>query len=75
MSKLTLSVDPSVVDGAKLYAREHGVSVSKLVQTYLSALAKPESLESEPPVLRGLRGTLKRASVADYRKHVAAKYR
>ena len=75
MSKLTLSVEPSVVVGAKLYAREHGVSVSKLVQTYLSALANPQSPASEPPVLRGLRGTLKRASVADYRKHLKAKHR
>ncbi len=75
MSKLTLSVDSSVVEGAKRYAREHGVSVSRLVQTYLSALATPESPASEPPVLRGLRGTLRRVSVADYRRHLAAKYR
>jgi len=75
MSKLTLSVDPSVVAGAKRYARDHGVSVSKLVQSYLSALGQPTSPESEPPVLRGLRGTLKRAAVADFRKHLGAKYR
>ena len=75
MSKLTLSVDGPVIAGAKRYARARGVSVSKLVQTYLSNLARPETLEEEPPVLRSLRGTLKRATVSDYRKHLREKYR
>jgi hypothetical protein len=75
MPKLTLSIDGRVVAGAKRYAREHGVSVSKLVQNYLNALSNPHSPEDEPPVLRRLRGTLGRASVDDYRRHLAAKYR
>ncbi len=75
MSKLTLSVDAPVVAGAKRYARTRGVSVSKLVQEYLSSLAQPPAPEAEPPVLRSLRGTLKRTSVSDYRKHLKEKYR
>jgi hypothetical protein len=75
MSKLTLSIDPAVVAEAKRYAGEHGVSVSRLVQSYLSALAKPVPLRNEPPVLRSLRGTLKRAEPGDYRKHLSEKHR
>ena len=75
MSKLTLSVDPAVVARAKRYATRHGVSVSKLVQAYLSDLAEPPVPREEPPVLRSLRGTLRRADVRDYRKHLRAKYR
>jgi antitoxin component of RelBE/YafQ-DinJ toxin-antitoxin module len=75
MSKLTLSVDASVVERAKRYARRHGVSVSKLVQLYLNSLAQPAVTAADPPVLRSLRGTLKRASVDDYRKHLSVKYR
>jgi hypothetical protein len=75
MPKLTLSVDPSVVAGAKRYARRHGVSVSKLVEVYLGGLAKPQASEDEPPVLRSLRGTMKSADVRDYHKHLRAKHR
>jgi hypothetical protein len=75
MPKLTLSVDPSVVAGAKRYARRHGISVSKLVQAYLSDLATPREPEDEPPVLRSLRGTLKRADVREYRRHLSEKHR
>ena len=75
MSKLTLSVDSSVVVEAKRYARRHGVSVSRLVQAYLRGLSAPRAPVDEPPVLRSLRGTLKRADVRDYRKHLKAKYR
>ncbi len=75
MPKLTLSVESSVVAGAKRYARQHGVSVSKLVQAYLSDLATPRAPEDEPPVLRSLRGTLKRADVREYRKHLNEKHR
>ena len=75
MSKLTLSVDAPVIAGAKRYARARGVSVSKLVQAYLADLAEPQASEEEPPVLRSLRGTLGRATVNDYRKHLREKYR
>lgn len=75
MSKLTLSVDSAVVARAKRYAGRHGISVSKLVQAYLSDLAGPPAPADEPPVLRSLRGTLKRADVRDYRKHLRTKYR
>jgi hypothetical protein len=75
VSKLTLSIDPMVAARAKRYASRHGVSVSKLVQAYLSDLAEPRVPEEEPPVLHSLRGTLKRADVRDYRKRLRAKYR
>ena len=75
MSKLTLSVDSSVVVEAKRYARRHGVSVSKLVQAYLREIAEPRAPRDEPPVLRSLRGTLKSADVRNYRKYLGAKYR
>jgi predicted HicB family RNase H-like nuclease len=41
MAKLTLSVDGRVVRRAKEYAKRRGVSVSKMVETYLAAVAEP----------------------------------
>jgi hypothetical protein len=75
MSKLTLSVDDRVVSRAKRYARRQGVSVSKMVEDYLATVAAPPSPVADTPVLRTVRGALKQASVGDYRKHLAAKYR
>jgi hypothetical protein len=76
MSKLTLSVDERVVSRAKRYARQRGVSISKMVETYLAAVAGPASAAlPEPPILRSLRGSLKKADLDAYRRHLAIKYR
>jgi hypothetical protein len=76
MSKLTLSVDERVVSQAKWYAKQRGVSVSEIVETYLAAVASPSStVAPDPPILRSLRGSLKKADLAAYRKHLIAKYR
>ena len=76
MAKLTLSVDQRVVARAKQYAKRQGLSVSEMVEAYLSAVAEPPSLaERSAPVLRSLRGALKKADIGQYRKHLADKYR
>jgi hypothetical protein len=76
MAKLTLSVDSTVVSGAKRYAQQRGVSVSKMVEAYLAAVAEQSSPASkDAPVLRSLRGSLTKARVADYNEHLNAKYR
>jgi uncharacterized membrane protein len=76
MSKLTLSVDTRAVSRAKQYAKQMGVSVSKVVEAYLAAVADPPSPSARAtPVLRSVRGVLKNADIGEYRKHLAAKYR
>ena len=75
MSKLTLSVDPEVVARAKSYARKRGLSVSEMVEGYLSAIARPAAAGSDWPILRALRGTLKKGKIEDYRRHLVDKYR
>jgi hypothetical protein len=74
MSKLTLSVDPSVVARAKRYAKQNGMSLSRMVETYLASISAPPAAKKMPPVLRSLRGILKRADPEDYKKHLAEKY-
>jgi len=76
MAKLTLSVDDTVVSRAKQYAKMRGVSVSELVETYLTVVAEPVSPpKNTAPVLRSVRGVLKKADIDEYRKHLAEKYR
>jgi hypothetical protein len=75
MAKLTLSVDDRVVHRAKRYAKQRGVSVSKMVEAYLDAVSEPAQPSETAPILKSLRGVLKRGSVDDYRKHLLKKYR
>jgi len=63
MSELTLSIDAAVVAQAKRYAKSRRVSVSKLVERYLDLVSKPFQTPADTPVLRSLRGSLKRAKV------------
>jgi hypothetical protein len=76
MSKLTLSVDERVVSRAKRYAQQRGISVSQIVETYLAAVADPSpSSKQKTPILHSIRGSLAKADLSQYRKHLAAKYR
>lgn len=75
MSKLTLSVDKSVVARAKRYAKQRGVSVSAMVETYLAIVAEPSKTDDLPPILRSVRGILKKADLGEYKEHLARKYR
>ena len=75
MPKLTLSVDEGVVERAKTYAAQRGTSVSSLVETFLDLVSTPSKRESRAPVLTKLRGSLRRGSIADYRKYLDRKYR
>ena len=75
MSKLTLSVDDQVVQRAKRYAKERGTSVSELVQSYLDAVSRPLKAIEDPPVLREIRGILRKGDRDDYRQHLIEKYR
>ncbi len=76
MSKLTLSVEKSVVSRARRYAKQQGVSVSEMVETYLAAVVAPaDKVQRRSPILHALRGSLKKADMEAYRRHLAAKYR
>ncbi|MGH9660129.1 MAG: DUF6364 family protein [Bryobacteraceae bacterium] len=76
MSRLTLSVDGRVVARAKCYAKQRGVSVSAMVEAYLAAVVEPPSPATrDAPILRSVRGSLKKADREGYRKHLSAKYR
>jgi hypothetical protein len=75
MGKLTLSVDSDVISRAKRYARQQGVSVSQVVEVYLASMSKSQVTQEVPPVLKSLRGSLKKVDVEDYRKHLSRKYK
>ena len=76
MSKLTLSVDDTVVARAKRFALKKGVSVSSMVEAYLDAVTGPAvHATKNAPVFNALRGSLKGADPRDYKRYLEAKYR
>jgi hypothetical protein len=74
VTKLTLSVDPSVVEAAKRYAAASGTSVSRLVENYLTAITSPTEVAGPPPMLARWRGALANIDLEDYREHLIGKY-
>lgn len=77
-TKLTLSVEPEVVHGAKRYAARRKTSVSKLVQGYLRRISREDESQSSTPILDRLKGVLKDSGVVDpieeYRAYLIEKH-
>lgn len=76
MPKLTLNIAEEVVKRAKRLADRRRTSVSRLVEQFLDLASRDGSTEpSQGPVLSELRGSLRGANPAGYRKYVERKYR
>jgi hypothetical protein len=80
-SKLTLTVNESVVRKAKRYAKKEKRTLSDIVENYLNILTNDENIESddEPTsVIELLRGSFKLPADFDYRieldKRLSEKY-
>jgi hypothetical protein len=76
-TKLTLTLDDKVIQGAKRYARAKGRSVSELVESYFKSLTEPaKEAEGElPPGVKSLMGSFKAPAGFDYKKILAAEKR
>lgn len=58
--KLTLSLNSSVIDKAKGYAKSHGTSLSKMIESYLSSVVNDgdEIANSYTPTVNRLIGII-----------------
>jgi len=64
LSKLTLSLDPTVVAQAKQYAHDSHISLSRLVEDYLLQLvAQHKAPIQAGPVLKQITGILKQSAI------------
>jgi hypothetical protein len=58
-TKLTLNLKKNIIDIAKDYAKDHHISLSKLVENYLSSLTINKNSESEiSPLVESLTGII-----------------
>lgn len=68
-TKLTLTIDDSVVTVAKKYAKDKGKSLSDIVENYLLTLTSKESKEeSISPRILKLMGSIELPEDFDYKK-------
>jgi len=78
--KLTLNIDQEVIEKAKLYAKSNEVSLSKLIESYLSALIERKEDEIKiTPLVKSLSGVInieKNLDVkSDYTDYLVEKFK
>jgi hypothetical protein len=69
-TKLTLTLDDKVIQGAKRYAKAKGRSVSELVESYFKSITNvdPDQAEELTPSVKSLMGSFKAPKDFDYKK-------
>ena len=74
-TKLTLTIDESVIERAKKYAKSKENSLSNIIENYLKILVKDSSsTEIElTPIVKSLKGFFTSNSDFDYKKELAKK--
>jgi len=72
-TKLTLTLDQSVIEKAKQYAKGQGRSLSKIIENYLKAITSGEKKQSikASPIIDSLRGSFKAPKNFDYKEELA----
>ncbi|MBK7956788.1 MAG: hypothetical protein IPK03_00905 [Bacteroidetes bacterium] len=72
-TKLTLTIEDSVIEKAKNYARKRERSLSNLIENYLRLLtSEEENIKNETsPIVKNLRGAFKMPHDFDYKKELS----
>lgn len=71
-TKLTLTIDQSIIEKAKKYARKKERSLSDLIENYLKALTAKEIPQQDEfsPTVESLKGSFKMPKDFDYKKEL-----
>jgi hypothetical protein len=75
-TKLTLTVEQSIIEGAKAYARDNGRSLSDIVENYLKTLANQKDSRQGgegTPIVNSLRGSFRAPEGFDYKDELKKK--
>ena len=72
-TKLTLTIEQTIIEKAKKYANGKGRSLSDIVENYLKAITKEDNIESKDltPIVKSLKGTFKAPQNLDYKKELS----
>ena len=68
-TKLTLNLNKTVIERAKDYAKSHKISLSRLIESYLSSLTVYKKQDIEiTPLVESLSGVIKLDNDFDYKE-------
>ena len=72
-TKLTLTIEQSLIEKAKRYAKGKGRSLSDIVENYLKVIIKEDNLKviNSTPISTSLRGSFKAPKDFDYKKELS----
>ncbi|MEL7588934.1 MAG: DUF6364 family protein [Prolixibacteraceae bacterium] len=72
-TKLTLTIEQTLIEKAKKYAKGKGRSLSDIVENYLKVITKEDNLKltDATPVTSSLRGSFKAPKDFDYKKELS----
>lgn len=71
-TKLTLTIEQSVIERAKSYAKGKGRSLSDIIENYLKAITTEQRIDkSISPLVSSLRGSFKSPESFDYKKELS----
>jgi hypothetical protein len=78
--KLTLSLNESVIENAKIFAKKNNISLSKLIEGYLKSIVDKKTKDVEiTPLVESLIGVVTLPTDFDvrdeYTKHLIEKYK
>lgn len=71
-TKLTLTIEQTLIEKAKEYAKSKGRSLSDIVENYFKAIVKEEGAvkSDSTPITDSLRGSFKASKNFDYKKEL-----
>jgi BioD-like phosphotransacetylase family protein len=74
-TKLTLTIEDSIIEKAKKYAQKKENSLSNIIENYLKVLVleQPESKKELSPIVKSLKSSFHSDSDFDYKKELAKK--
>ncbi len=74
ITKLTLTIEKSVIEKAKKYAKEKERSLSEIIENYLKAITEDKKEQEEielTPLVKSLKGSFKAPSDFNYKEELA----
>lgn len=70
-TKLTLTIDKSVIKDAKAFAKAQGRSLSQIIENYLKSLPTEKGQDEISPNVKKLTGVIKVPKDFDYKKELS----
>ena len=75
-TKLTLRLEDSLIQQAKIFAKQHDKSLSQVVANYFQILTQHSKMPVISPITKSLIGVLDASKIdeKEYKKHLEEKY-